>query len=82
MINVSWKDATSYTSWLSRKTGHTYRLPSEAEWEYAARAGTATRYHFGNSIISSKANYHGTKTVPVGNYPSNAFGLHDVHGNV
>jgi formylglycine-generating enzyme required for sulfatase activity len=84
VISVSWEDATSYTSWLSRKTGHSYRLPSEAEWEYAARAGTTTRYHFGNSISSSQANYGGNKdkTVPVGSYPANAFGLHDVHGNV
>ena len=83
MINVNWDDAKAYTAWLSRKTGHTYRLPSEAEWEYAARAGTTTRYHFGDSISSSQANYYGGKgTVPVGNYPSNAFGLHDVHGNV
>ena len=83
MINVSWKDATSYTSWLSRKTGHTYRLPSKAEWVYAARAGTTTRYHFGNSISSSRANYGGNKdkTVAIGSYPANAFGLHDVHGN-
>jgi len=84
VINVSWKDATSYTSWLSRKTGHAYRLPSEAEWEYAARAGTDTRYHFGNNINPSEAN-HGWNidgTVAVGSYPANAFGLHDVHGNV
>jgi formylglycine-generating enzyme required for sulfatase activity len=99
VINVSWKDATSYTSWLSRKTGHAYRLPSKAEWEYAARAGTTTRYHFGNSISSSQANYDldptqvanlnyrpasrmVARSVPVGSYPANAFGLHDVHGNV
>jgi formylglycine-generating enzyme required for sulfatase activity len=84
VIYVSYKDAKAYTVWLSRKTGRTYRLPSEAEWEYAARAGTTTRYHFGDSINSSRANYgrYRAKTVPVGNYPSNAFGLHDVHGNV
>ena len=84
MINVNWDDAKAYTAWLNRKTGHTYRLPSEAEWEYAARAGTTTRYHFGDSISPSQANYGGyeNKHIPVGNYPANAFGLHDVHGNV
>ena len=84
VIHVSHKDAKAYTAWLSRKTGHSYRLPSEAEWEYAARAGTTTRFHFGNSISSSQANYGGNKgkTVPVGSYPANGFGLHDVHGNV
>ena len=82
MIHVSYKDAKAYTVWLSRKTGHAYRLPSEAEWEYAARAGTTTRYHFGNSISSSRANYGSTKTVAVGSYPANAFGLHDMLGNV
>ena len=82
MIHVSYKDAKAYTVWLSRKTGHAYRLPSEAEWEYAARAGTTTIYHFGNNISSSRANYGGTKTVAVGSYPANAFGLHDMLGNV
>jgi formylglycine-generating enzyme required for sulfatase activity len=84
VIYVSYKDAKAYTVWLSRKTGRTYRLPSEAEWEYAARAGTTTRYHFGDSINSSRANYGYNKgmTVVIGSYPSNAFGLHDVHGNV
>ena len=81
VINVNYEDAKAYTAWLSRKTDHAYRLPGEAEWEYAARAGTATIYHFGNSISSSQAKYGGG-TVPVGSYPSNAFGLHDVHGNV
>jgi len=81
---VSYEDAKAYNAWLSRETGHAYRLPSEAEWEYAARAGTTTRYHFGNDINSSRANYGRDKgkTVPVGRYPSNAFGLHDVHGNL
>ena len=72
-----------------------YRLPSEAEWEYAARAGTTTPFHFGSTISTDQANYHGNytygsgrkgvyrkQTVPVGSFPSNAFGLHDVHGNV
>jgi formylglycine-generating enzyme required for sulfatase activity len=95
VINVSWDDAQQYIQWLSRKTGHEYRLPSEAEWEYAARAGTATPFHFGRTISPSQANYDGNytygsgpkgvyrqQTVAVGSFPANAFGLHDVHGNV
>jgi len=84
VINVSWEDAQSYLKWLSAKTGKSYRLLSESEWEYAARAGTTTAYHFGGSIASSQANYGGNigKTAPVGSYPPNAFDLHDVHGNV
>ncbi len=83
-INVSWDNAKAYAVWLSQKTGQEYRLPSEAEWEYAARGGTTTAYHFGDSISSKHANYgwNKDKTVRVGNYPANAFGLHDVHGNV
>jgi len=83
-INVSWEDAQLYVQWLSAKTGNRYRLLSESEWEYVARAGTTTAYHFGGSIASSQANlnYNEGKTVPVGSYPPNAFGLHDVHGNV
>ncbi len=95
VINVNWKDAKAYVAWLSRKTGKGYRLPSEAEWEYAARAGTTTPFHFGSTISPYQANYRGDftygsgskgvfrkKTVQVGIFPSNAFGLHDVHGNV
>ena len=84
VIDVSWEDAQEYVGWLSRKTGAGYRLLSEAEWEYVARAGTTTAYHFGGSISPSQANYGGNeeKTVPVGSYPANGFGLHDVHGNV
>ena len=84
VINVSWEDAKAYVSWLGIKTGKRYRLLTEAEWEYAARANTTTKYHFGNSISSVQANYgvnHG-RTVPVGEYPANGFGLHDMHGNV
>jgi len=81
-INVSWEDAQSYLKWLSGKTGKSYRLLSESEWEYVARAGTTTPYHFGGSIASSQARYNSDSTVPVGSYPPNAFGLHDVHGNV
>ena len=81
---VSWNDAQEYVRWLSRETGEEYRLLSESEWEYAARAGTTTAYHFGSDISSSQANYGRNQggTVPVGSYPPNGFGLHDVHGNV
>ena len=92
---VSWDDAQSYVRWLSRKTGKHYRLLSEAEWEYAARAGTSGPFHTGSTISTDQANYRGTRTygagreglyrestVPVMSFPANAFGLHDMHGNV
>jgi formylglycine-generating enzyme required for sulfatase activity len=82
VINVSWHDAREYGAWLSRKTGKTYRLLSEAEWEYAARAGTTTRYAFGDTISTRHAQHNATKTVEVGSFPANRFGLHDLHGNV
>lgn len=95
VINVSWEDAQEYVRWLSRKTGKTYRLPSESEWEYAARAGSTGPFHFGSTISTEQANYNGDytygegtegvyreQTVPVGSFPANGFGLHDVHGNV
>ena len=85
VINVSWEDAQGYVRWLSRETGEEYRLLSEAEWEYVARAETTGPYHFGSRISPSQANYRETghvKTVPVGSYSANGFGLHDVHGNV
>jgi len=84
VVCVSWGDAQGYVRWLSGKTGKRYRLLSESEWEYAARAGTTTAYHFGGSISSSQANFgvNENKTVSAGSYPPNAFGLHDVHGNV
>ena len=89
VINVSWEDAQSYLGWLNRLTNETYRLPSEAEWEYAARADEETRYSFGEKIGKNKANCRDShcddnfaKTSPVGSFPPNAFGLHDVHGNV
>ena len=83
-INVSWDDAVAYCVWLSRETGQHYRLPSEAEWEYACRAGTTTRYACGDEITSSDANFSGTigKTTDVGTYPANPWGLFDMHGNV
>ena len=84
VIRVSWDDAREYVDWLSRRTGEEYRLLSESEWEYVARAGTTTAYHFGTGISPGQANYdlNFWKTVPVGSYPPNDFGLHDVHGNV
>jgi len=81
VINVKWGDAKAYLSWLQRETGSEYRLLSESEWEYAARAGTTTKYHWGNSFDPGRANKRG-KTVPVGRYEANRFGLHDMHGNV
>ncbi|WP_083234993.1 SUMF1/EgtB/PvdO family nonheme iron enzyme [Candidatus Marithrix sp. Canyon 246] len=84
VIHVSWNDATAYAKWLSNQTGKKYRLPTEAEWEYAARAGTETKYWWGNEIDKSKANYGWNfgKTSPVGNYKANQFGLYDTSGNV
>ncbi len=84
VIYVSWNDATAYTEWLSDQTGKQYRLPTEAEWEYAARAGTETKYWWGNEIDNSKANYNYNlgKTSPVGSYAANKFGLYDTSGNV
>ncbi len=87
VINVSWKEAKHYAAWLSRMTNRHYRLLTEAEWEYAARAGTATRYSFGNSE-ADLAQYawfnvnSGNRTRPVGQKKPNAFQLHDMHGNV
>jgi formylglycine-generating enzyme required for sulfatase activity len=79
--NVSWNDAQEFTRRLSRRTGQNYRLPSEAEWEYAARAGTKTLYHWGDVFDSARVN-NASQTVSVGRYDANAFGLHDMHGNV
>jgi hypothetical protein len=81
VINVSWEDARAYADWLSLKTGRAYRLPSEAEWEYAARAGTTTPYGTGATLDAEDANVDGEKTVPVASYPANGFGLLDMHGN-
>jgi len=92
VINVSWHDARDYADWLSTVTGQSYRLPSEAEWEYAARAGTTTSYWWGESIDEGGevwANCDGCgsqwddkETAPVGEFSANAFGLHDTAGNV
>ena len=85
VINVSWNHATAYTKWLSEETGETYHLPSEAEWEYACRAGTTSRYSWGDVIDPDKTNYRESgygKTVEVGHYPANLLGLQEMHGNV
>ncbi len=100
---VSWYDAVEFCQRLSKATKREYRLPSEAEWEYACRAGTETPFHFGETITTELANYRGTdyeqyklsgsygrgpkgeyreQTTAVGNFPANAFGLYDLHGNV
>jgi len=89
VINVSWEDAQDYIKWLNSKaSGNPYRLLSEAEWEYACRAGTATAYSFGDRITKNQAQYSeggygsASKTAESGSFPANAFGLHDMHGNV
>ncbi len=86
---VSWNDAAAYAAWLSSETGREYRLPSEAEWEYAARAGSSSSYSWGNNVGRKRANcatcdsrWGGDKTAPAGSFAANAFGLHDMHGNV
>ena len=89
VIHVSWEAAVAYTRWLSQQTGQRYRLPSEAEWGYAARAGTETAYNWGNEIGRNRANCDGCgsswdkrQTAPVGSFAPNGWGLHDMHGNV
>jgi formylglycine-generating enzyme required for sulfatase activity len=87
-INISWKDAQRYIEWLSKKTGKRYRLPTEAEWEYAARAGTGTAFWWGREAGKNNANCFdcggqgGAMTQPVGSYGTNPLGLHDTAGNV
>jgi formylglycine-generating enzyme len=100
MENVEWEHAVEFCKKLSalpdeKKAGRTYRLPTEAEWEYACRAGTTTPFHFGKSLSSKEANFNGNyphggaakgpylrKTAKVGSYKPNAWGLYDMHGNV
>jgi formylglycine-generating enzyme required for sulfatase activity len=96
VINVSWDDITKqYLPWLSRKTGNAYRLPTEVEWEYVARAGMSTRFWWGASVSTDHANYEGSftygggpkgesrkRTVPVDSFSPNPWGLYNVHGNV
>ena len=90
---ISWEDAKAYAAWLSNKAGQSYRLLTEAEWEYAARAGTTTAFSFGETISTSQVNFRGDadessadafreKPIDVGSFPANDFGLHDMHGNV
>jgi formylglycine-generating enzyme required for sulfatase activity len=87
VTDVSWADTKVYLAWLSRTTGQSYRLPTEAEWEYAARAGTQSAYWWGNDIGRDRANCRGCgdtaggRTMPVGRFPANPFGLFDVAGN-
>ncbi len=93
--NVSWNDCQEFLKKLQEKDKKAYRLPTEAEWEYACRAGTTTPFYFGETISTDQANYNGNgtygngkkgvrrgKTTPVGSFPANAWGLHDMHGNV
>jgi len=84
VIGVSWRDADAFARWLSGQTGRGYRLPSEAEWEYAARAGTTTPHGMRDGLYSWQANCGNQigKTQTVGSYPINGFGLHDMYGNV
>jgi formylglycine-generating enzyme required for sulfatase activity len=92
---VNWKDAIEFCKRISLRTGRHYTLPSEAQWEYACRAGTTTPFAFGDTLTEKLANYNATitytngpkgqwqqQTNPVGRYPANAWGLHDMHGNV
>ena len=94
VVTVSYEDAQRYIAWLSAETGVDYRLPSEAEWEYAARAGAAAAFSFGRVITTDDANFNGNypyfgdkgeyrrRTTPVASFAPNAFGLYDMHGNV
>lgn len=95
VINISWQDAQNYIKWLNKKTGLKYRLLSEAEWEYIARAGADTPFSTGHMITTQQANFNGQetyqgsplgnyrrKTVSVGSFSPNPYGLHDLHGNV
>ena len=94
VVNVSWRQAMAFCQRLRLRTGKNYTLPSEAQWEYACRAGTTTPFHFGATISTELANYDGSaygdgpegehrqETTDVASFPGNAWGLHDMHGNV
>ncbi len=97
VVCVSWNDVDAFCKWLTQRDekGWSYRLPTEAEWEYACRAGTRTAFHFGDTISTDLVNYAGNKiygkgvkgqyrgqTTPVGTFPANLWGLFDMHGNV
>lgn len=93
VVSVSYEDAVAYTVWLSEKTGQSYRLPTEAEWEYAARGGASGAFAFGDDVTTRQANFNGEfpyrgapqafrrRTTPAASFPPNAFGLFDMHGN-
>src|SRR5262249_38687350 len=89
VVMVAWQQAVAFCNWLAKKEGKPYRLPTEAEWEYACRAGTTTPYHTGDKLTPEQANFGQTtdgkrraNVVAVGSYKPNAWGLHDMHGNV
>jgi formylglycine-generating enzyme required for sulfatase activity len=89
LMNVTWNDAQQYVAWLAKMTGRSYRLLTEAEWEYAARAGATTAYYWGDEIGQAKANcmncgsaWDSLETSPVGSFQPNAFGLYDMAGDV
>ena len=89
VVNVTWKDAQAYVEWLSQQTGQRYRLPTDAEWEYAARGGQKSRYWWGDELGVAMANCAGCgslwdseQSAPVARLPANPFGLHDTAGNV
>jgi len=88
VINVSWEDAVKFASWLSKKNKRIFRLPSEAEWEYAARAGKSTPYWWGHKMAPTMANCRDcdssfpNQTAPVGSFTANPWGLFDMNGNV
>jgi formylglycine-generating enzyme required for sulfatase activity len=89
VVHVTWQQAADFCKWLTQKEGKAYRLPTEAEWEYACRAGTTTTYHTGDTLTAAQANIGVDKdgkkrnaALPVGSIPPNAWGLHDMHGNV
>ena len=82
VTDVSWEDCKEFIKKLNEKTTGGYRLPTEAEWEFACRAGTTTAYSFGDGLSKSDANIHGGSIKAVGSYKPNAFGLYDMHGNV
>ncbi len=95
VVNVSWDDIQAYLQWINVQTGGGYGLPSEAQWEYAARAGTTTPFYTGEQITTDQANFDGEatyggsalgldrrQTVPVGSFDANPWGLYDMHGNV
>jgi formylglycine-generating enzyme required for sulfatase activity len=89
VINVSWKDASAYAAWLSKQTGHDYRLPTEAQWEFAARGGSTQPYWWDDAVTDIPANcfdcgnqWDGKRSTAVGSFSPNGFGLHDTAGNV